>query len=123
MMSRVQRIEYEILDCALNRATHNEGYSTTANMFLARLKELFPTIATREIQQACETLTRQSAIAISFPNIGGYRHYQGADDAAALVDAKTLRFSAASLSQSYFHQLSALIEAPAGFKPTFRLRR
>ena len=84
MMSRVQRIEYEILDCALNRATHSEGSSTTADMFPARLENLFPNIETREFQQVCQTLTRQKAIEVSFPSVRSYRHSQGADDAAAL---------------------------------------
>jgi len=35
MMTRTQRIEYEILDCALNRANTNEGYSSSVNMFFA----------------------------------------------------------------------------------------
>jgi hypothetical protein len=124
MMSRVQRIEYEILDCALNRATPSEGFITTVILFMRRLEILFPDIETIEFTQACQGLTRLSAIAVSFPTIAaGYIHYQGADDDAELFDAKTLRLAPTSFSQAYYRQLSALIEAPTGFKHHVGIRR
>ena len=122
MMSRGQRIEYEILDCALNQANHSEGHYTAVTLFMARLQQLFPDIGTREFRDACKKLARHEAIELAFPGAGGYRHYRGADDDAEFFEATTLRIAPASSSYAYFRELSALIEAPAGFKrpPGFR---
>jgi hypothetical protein len=116
MMSRAESIEYEILDCALNRATQREGYATTVNLFLTRLEQLFPNIEEPEFRQACKRLTRQKAIEVSFPSVGGYRNYTGDDDDVEYSNAKTVRLQPASLSHVYFRQLSALIETPPGFE-------
>lgn len=116
MMSRAQRIEYEILDCAINQAAHSAGFTTSVVLFLRRLEKLFPDIKAWDLMQACRELTRLEAIEVSFPSIGGYRHYRGPSDDAALCDAETLRFNPASQGQGYFRQLSELIDAPTGFK-------
>ena len=58
-MSRLQRIEFEILDCAINRANNSDGYTTTVNMFLTRLEQLFPDMSKQELKEACKGLVRQ----------------------------------------------------------------
>ena len=75
MMSRLQRIEFEILDCAINRANTNDGYSTTVNMFLTRLEQLFPDVSKQELKEACKGLVRQKAIEINLPRV----NYRGVD--------------------------------------------
>ncbi len=131
MMSRAQRIEYEILDCALNRAARNQvvlglvgrrGFATNASRFMKRLRELFPDIEPHEFWRACLGLTRLSAINVEFSVIGGYRNYQGAGDDQALFDAKTLWLKPADHSRGYFRQLSALIEVPPEARRYFGLR-
>ncbi len=123
MMSREQRIEYEILDCALNQASHSDGHHTAVILFMARLQQLFPDIETREFRGACKGLVRQAAVELAFPSVIGYRHYRSAADDADFSDAKTLRFATTPSTRAYFHQLSALIEAPAGFKRPSGFRR
>src|SRR5260370_19698106 len=132
MMSRAERIEYEILDCALNRAARSQvrlglvgrrDFATNASRFMKRLRELFPDIEPHEFSRACLGLMRLSAINVDFSVIGGYRNYQGAGDDQALFDAKTLWLKPADHSRAYFRRLSALIEVPAearrhfGFSP------
>src|SRR5580700_7500293 len=97
MMSRSQRIRYEILDCALNRTSDPAGYSTTVNMFLTRLGQLFPDIEKEEFRKACKDLTLQKAIEIFFRGASGYRNYQGADDE---VEAEFFRASQLQLRAS-----------------------
>jgi len=120
MMSRRQRIEFEILDCALNRVPeghHSEGYSTAVIVFLKRLRLLFPDVETREFKEACKGLALQNAIQISFPSTGGYRTYRGGvNDDVEFFDAKVVRLKSASGSHGYFRELGALIEVP-GLKP------
>jgi|HubBroStandDraft_4_1064222.scaffolds.fasta_scaffold908260_1 hypothetical protein len=123
MMSREQRIEYEILDCALNQANHSGGHHTAVILFMARLQQLFPGIEAREFRGACKELVRQDAVELAFPSVIGYRHYRGASDDTDFSDAKTLRLATTPSSRAYFHRLSALIEAPAGFRRPSGFRR
>jgi hypothetical protein len=116
MMTRVQRIEYEILDCALNRPNFSGGHYTTVTLFMGRLQDIFPDIETREFSVACARLAGKEAIGLAFPDVGGYRDYRSADDDAELFDAETLRLAATPSSKAHFRQLSALIDAPVGFK-------
>ena len=111
-MSREQRIEYEVLDCALNPAAHRRGFATNASGFMKRLRVLFPDIEPHELCRACLGLTRLAAITVDFSVIGGYRNYQGEDDDQALFDAKKLWLIPADHGRVYFRQLSALIEVP-----------
>ena len=122
MMSRAERIEYEILDCALNRAVRSQSFATNASGFMKRLRELFRDIEPHEFRRAYLGLTRLSAINVDFSVIGGYRNYQGADDNQALFDAKALWLKPADHSRAYFRQLSALIEAPPAARRHFGLR-
>ena len=122
MMSRAERIEYEILDSALNQAAHSAGFTTSVVLFVRRLEKLFPDVTPHDLMHALRELTRLNAIDVSFPAIGGYRRYCGPSDDAALSDAETLRFNPASECQRCFRQLSELIVAPAGFKPDLRRR-
>lgn len=95
-MSRGQRIEYEIIDCVLNHANHNEGHYTAVIVFMARLQQLFPDIETREFRDTCKGLVRQAAVELAFLGVGGYRHYRGADDDAEFFDAETFRLAPTS---------------------------
>jgi hypothetical protein len=62
MMTREQRIDYEILDFTLNATTGAHGYATTVPKFLNRLRELFPDVAAREFTDACKRLFKQDAL-------------------------------------------------------------
>jgi hypothetical protein len=112
MMTRVQRIEYEILNCVLNEAKHIGGYPTTVAMFLARLGRLFPDVGPQEFREACKCLVLQKAIEVNLPHIS----YKGADDDAEFLAAKMMLLKPTRFSRPYFRQLSALIELPASFK-------
>src|SRR5260370_31557699 len=116
MMSRAERIEYEILECALTRAAPSQvrlglvgrrDFATNPSRFMERLRELFPDIEPHEFSRACMVLTRLSAINVDFSVIGGYRNYQGAGDDQALFDAKTLWLKPGDHSRSYFRRVSA----------------
>lgn len=112
MMTRLQRIEFEILDCALNRPNNSDGYTTTVNMFVTRLQHLFPNVDKQEFREACKGLVRQKAIEVNLPRIS----YRGADDDAEFLAAKMMLLKPASLSEVHFRRLSALIVPPASFK-------
>ena len=57
MMNRSQRIEYEILDWAIN-AHSNVGFPTTVAAFTARLRNLFSDVKPEEFIEACRRLSR-----------------------------------------------------------------
>jgi hypothetical protein len=117
MMQRRQRIDFEILDCALNRATHREGYITAVRGFMQQLRQLFPDIETREFMDACKALAAEGALDISLVVAGGARTYDGKDDDAFFYDAKALLLLRRGPgSNSYFRRLSALIDVPSGVK-------
>ena len=121
MMTREQRIDYEILECALNGSRGSGRYATTAPAFLKRLRELFPDIVAWEFTDACKRLFKQNVLHLrKFDNdLGGLRDYQGARDDVTYfgADSKGFYIQASGVQgQKYFKQLSALIEGPAGFK-------
>ena len=74
-MTRAQRIEYKILDCAIHGSTGVEGYTVTPAQFLARLRELFPDIEAHEFTEACRRLVDRDALrsAQARRNSGGPR--------------------------------------------------
>jgi hypothetical protein len=83
MMTRPQRIEYEILDCAINGARGaDDGYATTLAAFLQRLQELFPGIEAHEFTDACMRLVEQNALRLSKldKTLGRSRDHQRARD-------------------------------------------
>lgn len=119
MMTREQRIDYEILDCALNGSRGN-GYSTTVREFLKRLRIIFPRIVAREFTEACKRLSEQQILHLHRfdQKLDGFRAYEGArDDMDFFDDACDGFFLRANVqSQKHFRQLSVLIEAPIGSK-------
>ncbi len=58
MMTWEQRIEFEILDCALNKAPPAVGYVTTVPVFVGRLRELLPGLLVDELRQACKLFAK-----------------------------------------------------------------
>ena len=121
MMSRPQRIEYEILDCAMNGPRGADGYATTLAAFLRRLRELFPSIEDLEFTDACLRLVEQDALLLRKfdKDLGGHRDYQGAGDDLTFFYADPqmgFQLHARPLSQQCFKELSAFIDMPAGFK-------
>lgn len=118
MMERAERLDYEILDCALNRAIDSRGYPTTVTQLLKRLRELFPDLQPAEFIAACRRLRRQDALHLHLATVGVWRDYrESVDDEALLSQEFWLR--AGIHGPQYFRQLSALIEVPPGFLKRF----
>jgi len=120
MMSREERIEYEILDCILNHRG-DEGVSTTVPGFMMRLVALFPGIQVGEFASACRRLLALDALDLSvFDKADGVRrdYRDGRDDVEFFyADPKTkLHLRASAASRAQFTRLAALIELPAAFK-------
>jgi hypothetical protein len=120
MMTRKQRIDYEILDCVLNRSRGSHGYSTTVPAFLMRLRLLFPDSVAREFTDACKRLSEQAVLHLQKydRNIEGFHDYQDARDDVTFLDANSDGFilRASVETEKYFRQLLVLIVAPVGFK-------
>jgi hypothetical protein len=121
MMTRAERIEYEILDCALNRTSAPEGWPTSLELFLMQLCELFPDIRARELIEACKRLAVQGALTLRKKEPGRgvlYHAYRGEHDDEAFFhnNCSELRFQQASMSWAHFKSLAALIEPPVTFK-------
>lgn len=121
MMTREQRIDYEILDFALNASRDANGYVTTVPAFLNRLRELFSDIASRELTDACKRLVTQNALHLQRydKSSSTLLDYQDERDDVTFFDSGSegICFKTKTQSQRCFRQLSALIEAPVGFKP------
>jgi len=114
MMTRAQRIEYEILDCAVHGSTGVEGYTVTLAQFLMRLRELFPDIEAHEFTEACRRLVDRDALLVRKLKEG---YGGGLDEATFFTDPKAaLHFHSGPQSELYFRQLSAFIDMPAAFK-------
>src|SRR3954468_17393582 len=113
MMDRRERLHYEILDCALNRAIDARGYPTTVRQFVARLRNLFPDLQETEFTGACHWLTRQEALHLQLMTNGNWRDYRGEEDYEALSNQE-FWLKGTMRGQNYFRQLSDLIEAPSG---------
>jgi hypothetical protein len=124
MMSRQQRIDYEILDCAVNGFRDSKGYATAATTtvpaFRKRLLVLFPDSVDQEFTDACKRLSKQGLLHLQkFDNeLGGFCDYHDERDDVAFFGANSNVFClrASVQSQKYFKQLSTLIDAPSGFK-------
>ena len=124
MMSREQRIDYEILDCAINGFRDSKGHATAATTtvpaFLKRLRVLFPDCVAQEFTDACKRLSKQDLLHLQkFNNeLGGFRDYQDQRDDVTFFDANSSGFClrASVHSHKYFEQLLTLIDAPSGFK-------
>jgi hypothetical protein len=65
MMTRSQRIEYEILDCAINGGGGGRGYTTTVATFMERLQDLFPNIDPQEFTDASIRLVNRKALQLN----------------------------------------------------------
>jgi len=115
MMTRPQRIEYEILGCAMNGSRGAEGYTTTLAEFLSRLQELFPGVEPLEFKDACRPLVDQNALRLRKLE---KEYCRGFDDVAFFIDDPNagLHFHASAQTPLYFRWLSAFIDMPAGFK-------
>jgi hypothetical protein len=118
MMTRSQRIEYEILDCAINGAGRGRAYTTTVATFIERLRDLFPDIDPQEFTDASIRLVNLKALQVN----GFDRSTDGPPDYPVLPESIPLRYSnsrlqitlhAAVKAQQYFKELAALIEIPS----------
>jgi hypothetical protein len=81
MMTRAERIEYEILDCCLNKTPDPEGWRTTRDVFLTQLLQLFPDAEPHEFAEACKRLALAGALTLRMKEPGTekfYRDYRGA---------------------------------------------
>jgi hypothetical protein len=121
MMTRTERIEYEILDCCLNKTSDPEGWPTTRDAFLTQLLQLFPDAVPREFAEACKRLALAGALTLRIKEPGMqkiYRHFQGERDDEAFFygTRREFRFQEAPMSRAHFKRLAALVDAPAGFK-------
>jgi hypothetical protein len=106
MMSREQRIEYEILDCTF-RDDLGPGYLTDTKTFTQLLRGLFPDIRPEEFTDACKRLQKGDRLDV--------RYRVGED--VQMVFAGKFYLARARLSHDYFEELRRLIELP-----TFRGR-
>ena len=115
MMTRPQRIEYEILDCAINGARGADGYTTTLAEFLMRLRALFPGIEAPEFTDACRRLVEQNALSLRKL---GTEYRDGPNDVTCFLNEPRVVFHlhSSANSQPYFKELSAFIDMPGKFK-------
>jgi hypothetical protein len=118
MMNREQRIDYEMLDFALNASRDANGYPTAVPAFLIRLRKLFPNVVASEFTDACKRLFTRNALHLRrFDNdLAAFRDYQDACDDVTFFGAGSNGFClrASEQSQNCFKQLSALIDVPVG---------
>jgi hypothetical protein len=81
MMTRDQRIEFEILDCALKRAAHMGGWPTTLEVFLLRVRDLFPDVVPQELIADFKHLAIEGALTLCKNEPGPtYRDYRDGND-------------------------------------------
>ena len=115
MMTRPQRIEYEILDCAINGARGADGYTTTLAGFLMRLRALFPGIEASEFTDACRRLVEHNAVSLRKL---GTEYPGGPNDVTSFLNEPRVAFHLHSSAKSrpHFQGLSALIDMPGKFK-------
>jgi hypothetical protein len=115
MMTRDQRIEFEILDCTLNRDISRGGWETSLEVFLLQVRELFPDVEPQELIAAFKRMALENALTLFKVELGPtYRDHRGEDDDEVFFRDREnkLRLQGASLSRPYFAQLAALIELP-----------
>jgi hypothetical protein len=105
MMDRCQRIEYEILDCALNKARHSEGYATTLPAFVARLQQLFPDLQTAEFVSITKWLFRQKLLGLRKSAGVFFRDYRGEHDDHEFFYAGDFYLRPTILGEGYYRDL------------------
>ena len=115
MMTRDQRIEFEILDCTLNRAIATGGWPTSLEVFLLKVCDLFPDVELGELIIALKRLSVEGALTLwkkePGPTYCDYRDDH--DDEIFFHDRRCeLHFQEASFSRVHFARLTALIELP-----------
>lgn len=131
MMSREERIEYEILDCVLNRAIDSRGWPTSVRLFVSELRQLFPDAKSQEVVEASKRLAMTGALVLSKKEPlsgsaqrprGGLNallhNYEGEHEDGAFFyeDRGELWFQRAPMTRAHFQKLRALVEPPSGFK-------
>jgi hypothetical protein len=119
MMTRAERIEYEILDCALNRARGPAGWPTSLEQFLTQLRDLFPDAESQELIETCKGLAMQQALILRKQEPGRrpiYHDYRGyLDDESFFGETHSeLRFQEAPMSRYRLKNLTAMITFRAG---------
>jgi hypothetical protein len=102
MMSREQRIHYEILDRVFKVDGIN-GYGTDTRTFTESLLPLFSDISPEEFTAACRRLVADKRLDI---------RYQGLGDAQSVFGGQFFLFRA-PLSRAYFDDLRRLIDVPS----------
>lgn len=113
MMTRDQHIEFEILGCALKRTARIGGWPTTLEVFLLRVRELFPDVAPDELIAGFKRLAIEGALTLCKNEPGPlHRDYRGGEDDLIFFHDRwsELRLQQTGLSRLYFTQLTALIE-------------
>jgi hypothetical protein len=113
MMTRNQRIEFEILDCTLKKAARMGGWPTTLEVFLLRVRELFPDVIPQELIAGFKRLAIEGALTLCKNEPGPiHRDYRGGDDDDIFFRDhwSELRLQKTGLSRVYFAQLTELIE-------------
>jgi hypothetical protein len=101
MMSRQQRIEYEILDFALKSGLVS-GHPTSTRAFTQSLRWLFPNVQAEEFIEACQRLIGENRLDVQ---------YLAGDDAQNVFEGRVF-LKPAALSHDYFQELQGLIEMP-----------
>ena len=102
MMNRDQRIEYEILECAIS-AGPPSGYLTDTRSFTELLSRLFPDIREEEFITCCKRLVVANSLDV---------RYLGCRDERT-VFAGTFYLARTALSHRYFQELRRLVEVPS----------
>ena len=121
MMTRAERIEYEILDYTLTRSSSPQGWQTNLEQFLAQLRDLFPDAEQLELIAAFKRLTIQGALTLRKIEPDGssiYHDYRGSfDDEAFFGETRSeLWFHEAPRSRYRFTNLMAMVTPPHGVK-------
>ena len=122
MMTRDQHIEFEILDCALKRTARIGGWPTTLEVFLLRVRELFPDVVPEELIAGFKRLAIEGALTLCKNEPGPiHRDYRdGNDDEIFFRDRwSELRLQQTGLSRVYFVRLTALIDLPRSRRRSF----
>jgi hypothetical protein len=102
MMSREQRVHYEILDRVF-KADGVNGYATDTRAFTESLLPLFSDISHEEFTAACRQLIVGKRLDIQYHGLGDEQN----------VFAGIFFLSRAPLSRAYFDELRRLIDVPS----------
>lgn len=113
-MNRQQRIDYEVLDCAINGAWGGHDYATTISDFLKRIRVLFPDAVGSEFTDTCKRLSQEGLVSLRQFDREGFHDYRDSHDDAAFFDTSDgFYLCIIAGSRKYFQQLSALIDVPS----------